>query len=126
MRTHAVLTANRSALARLGAALLIAAGVLAMPLARAHDATDEITVTVSYADLDLDTASGVATLYGRLQRAARAVCSRYDGDPLLLHAFRLCTRNALGDAVQKVGRPALTAYHERTRGNLLPTIAALR
>lgn len=116
---------SRSSLSgRLGACLLLAAGVLTMPTTHARERSDADTVTVSFGDLDLSTTHGVATLHTRLQLAAKAVCSRYDGDILLLSAYRQCFRQSLDDAVRQVNRPTLTAYHQHTLAKATPGIAS--
>ena len=49
----------------------------------AQPARELPSVTVRYADLDLNTAGGVDALYGRLRAAARAVCDVRAGRPLV-------------------------------------------
>ena len=46
-------------------------------------ARTERTATVSYADLDLTSEDGKATLQGRLKGAVRKVCGRYDSKNLV-------------------------------------------
>ena len=64
--------------------------------------------TVRYADLDLQTAQGVATLYHRLTIAAREVCPV--ADPAHLNYYRLsheCQQAAIARAVRAIGNPML-------------------
>jgi UrcA family protein len=68
---------------------------------------------VRYNDLDLSTAAGIHTLYGRIQNAAWRVCEQMMPDhngPSGIESVKC--RDALVDAaVAQVNRPALTALH---------------
>lgn len=76
-------------------------------------AADGPSITIRYADLNLDRSDGVKRLHKRLQIAAEHVC----GDPVSLgrrfvsDAWKVCVGNALDSAITKVDSPALTAYH---------------
>jgi UrcA family protein len=91
--------------------------------ARAADARmlDVPRRTVSYADLNLSQADGVAKLYARIGFAARQVCQYQDSASL--HQAKLtqeCTRDSIARAVRDVGVPALTQYHvSRTSQRIL-------
>jgi UrcA family protein len=98
--------------------VMIAAGIAFLGLAGASNAAqpnffESQRMTVSYADLNIESAAGIKALYGRLQFAARRVCAPFDdgqhrtGD---FH-FRVCFRDALGSAVAKINKPTLTAMH---------------
>jgi UrcA family protein len=66
------------------------------------------STTVRYADLDLQSAKGVAILYHRLSIAARQVCP--EGDASNLHMMRLsheCQQAAIQRAVNTIGSPML-------------------
>jgi len=66
------------------------------------------SMTVRYADLDLHTAQGVATLYHRLTLAARAVCPEPDAHHLEnLGVTRKCRQAAVARAVDTIGNPML-------------------
>lgn len=81
----------------------------------AQPARELPSVTVRYADLDLNTAGGVDALYGRLRAAARAVCDVRAGRPLVeANAALACYRQVLAAAVDNVKSPTLSAVH-RTR-----------
>lgn len=73
---------------------------------------------VSYADLNLDRREDAATLYARIERAARSVCQSELG----LFArpdfvLRACARHAIERAVVSVNHPNLLAVHDaRTSG----------
>ena len=67
---------------------------------------------VHFADLDLTHADGIAMLYRRLKGAAETVCALQDGRDLGSQMrYKTCWQSALGAAVSKVDRPALTAYY---------------
>jgi UrcA family protein len=91
-------------------ALVSALAVLGASPTLADEATRSIKV--SYADLDLSTQAGAATLYSRIRGAARQVCG-YDGMTYLDHtSWKRCFNGAVGDAVAKVNSPRLTALHQ--------------
>jgi UrcA family protein len=74
------------------------------------------TVTVRYADLDLNTSAGAEELYARLRTAARHVCNvaeaRALGDAMRSKA---CYQQVLGAAVNNVKSPMVDALH-RAKG----------
>jgi UrcA family protein len=73
------------------------------------------SVSVRYADLDLDSAAGAAALYHRLQGAARVVCG-FDEHRLANHAYlSRCNSGAISDAVASVNAPLLSAIHSAHR-----------
>ena len=68
---------------------------------------------VKFPDLDLNKAEGAAALYGRLRRAAAIVCSPLDGRGRAFNtSYRACMGQAVASAVERVGRPMLSQYHE--------------
>jgi UrcA family protein len=74
---------------------------------------DVATRTVKYGDLDLARGAGAATLYSRIQNAARAVCepaltSRAWESILVAHR---CVEQSIARAVADVNAPALTSYY---------------
>ena len=82
------------------------------------------TVTVSYADLDLNKAAGVEQLYARLRRAARSVCGG-DADLRDLSAVAsrdACVGAALSSAVAATHNARLSALaHIAPAGSGSPT-----
>jgi UrcA family protein len=71
------------------------------------------TRRVKFGDLDVTRSAGAATLYSRIQRAAREVCepafaSGVREVVLLTHR---CMEQSIARAVADVNAPALTAYH---------------
>ncbi len=71
------------------------------------------SVTVRYADLNLNTPDGVETLHARLRTAARAVCDVREGRSLAeTIEARSCYRRALAAANDSVkSLPSLAAHH---------------
>jgi UrcA family protein len=81
-------------------------------IARADTGFEPPRVTVRFADLDTTTTQGAAVLYRRLKSAAESVCQ--DLDPGLRLAmkqrYNSCIHLALGNAIVRLDRPAVTAY----------------
>ena len=100
-----------------GMALLVAIG-LGMPMvvvAASPSQIEDVSITVSYEDLNVDTDAGVKALYRRLQRAAVTVCNSRQEATLgsRLHATdsRRCYAEALTSAVENIGNDALDEIH---------------
>ena len=76
-------------------------------------AAEQMRVSVSYADLTIETAGGIRSLYGRLQSAARRVCAPLDDGRQSPgnFAFQRCYESALSSAVAGIDKPVLTAMH---------------
>jgi UrcA family protein len=92
------------------------AGVFASPLGALASMISKLdeppSRVVAYGDLDLSRDSGVATLYSRINSAARQVCEPVD--PLLTKLQRErfdCRQLAVARAVSDVNSPALTSYY---------------
>src|SRR3546814_13441364 len=64
-------------------------------LAGQNDWSEPASEIVSYADLDLGTPAGVATLDGRIDRATRKVCGKAYMDLNTSHAVRQCRKETL-------------------------------
>ena len=83
--------------------------------AQAYAAESSTAVAVHYGDLDLSRASGVRTLYHRLQAAALEACgaSEFSVAPYR-DAVRgsACYRQGLDQAVQATNLPVVTALHD--------------
>jgi UrcA family protein len=91
---------------RFATTMMIVAVGLGYQLANAAPSDDVPSVVVRFTDSDLAHIDGVAALHRRLKEAAKTVCAAQDG-PL----YKICWKSALSEAVAKVDRPALTAYH---------------
>ncbi len=83
-----------------------------------HDGAFEThSITVRYADLDLDSAAGLDTLYSRIERASRQVCGRADGRNLALAAqWRACRNEALDTAISRIENAQLSKLHRERDG----------
>ncbi len=81
-------------------------------IARADTASEPRSATVRFADLDTTTAPGAAALYQRIKSAAESVCKDLEpGRQLaLMERYASCVHLALGNAIVKIDRPAVTAY----------------
>jgi UrcA family protein len=102
------------ALAALGALTSGSFGVAAQTAERAAEIP---SVTVRYADLNLNTPAGVEALYARLRAASRSVCNVGDGRALIdAMAAKSCYRQVLGTAVDNAKLPTLTALHRSESG----------
>jgi UrcA family protein len=84
---------------------------------------------VSFADLNMSSEAGAMTLYTRLQKAARHVCSDLKGSLIenleFRNPYRTCVAEAIANAVTAVNQPALTAEHlARTNRSQTKRVAA--
>lgn len=95
------------------ATLALASALLAPRTTYADDVDQRPTAAVRYGDLNLNTASGVDTLFRRIQLAAREVCKEYEprGSLAPSAAHHSCMSNAISGAVRSVGSPSLAAYY---------------
>ncbi|HEX7080604.1 MAG TPA: UrcA family protein [Gammaproteobacteria bacterium] len=71
-------------------------------------------IAVSYADLNMASASGVQALYRRIQRAGDRVCGPRpaNADLRRFAAWNGCRDDAIAGAVGAVNHPMLTALHQ--------------
>jgi UrcA family protein len=106
---------------------LIAAAILTSLISsfgavcNAADATEVRTTIVKYADLDVSTPQGAATLYNRIRFASEAVCAPSDRSDLgSTFSWRKCVKQAIAGAVAKVNQPALSAVYAAKYGVLQP------
>jgi len=103
--------------------MMVSALGLGSQFASAASPQDPPTVIVRFADLDLTHIQGVAVLYQRLERAAETVCAPENSRDLVSQPYKMCRQIALGTAVAKVDRPALTAYYRAKFGGATVQIA---
>ena len=80
------------------------------------------SVEVSFRDLDLNTPSGAAKLYRRIQAAARNVCQYESTSPRAQTIWQYCVRPTVNAAVANVNSPLLTELHS---GHSSPAVTAL-
>jgi len=73
------------------------------------------SITVRYADLDLNMAADAAVLYHRIHFAAERACGEKEspGSHFASPAWERCVTLAVEQAVAQVDRPALNAYHRQ-------------
>jgi UrcA family protein len=78
----------------------------------------EQSVTVRYTDLNLERPADVARLYGRIRVAAQSICGARDLElsGWVDSNWQRCVDAAVAQAVARVDRPALSAYHQRQLG----------
>jgi UrcA family protein len=77
------------------------------------DAPADPAMTVSYADLNLKSGAGVATLYQRIERASGQVCQMPRGTKQLVieSDLKACKADATDRAILLANLPALSALH---------------
>lgn len=98
--------------------ITLAALALTVPAisgAAAPSQFEDVSVTVSYSDLNVDTMEGAKTLYVRLKRATRQACNirslKESGSVRNHSKARECYANALEAAVREVDSTALDTVH---------------
>jgi UrcA family protein len=103
------LTAFRRSLAVAGAFAALAVTTTSFAAAFGDEAP---SVTVRYADLNLDTSDGVNALYRRISSAARQVCpDEHSRDLGVVAASARCQANAVAEAVRELNNPKLAVMH---------------
>ena len=100
-------------------AYVVAAVLVAPRVTHADSIAQAPAVAVRLSDLNLDSRSGVATVYQRIRTAANDVCKDYAPHGTLLPsgAYQSCIRDAVSAAVGKLDSPLLTAYHDERNGH---------
>ena len=95
-------------------AIALAASVLSLSTLAAQAAapTDEpYSITVQFADLDLDRKAGIAKLYFRIKAAAQRVCDQQANERLVAkQTYAVCVERAVSAAVARINRPMLSDY----------------
>jgi UrcA family protein len=94
-------------------AALLAAGAISLFAAGAAQADEKI---IHYKQVDLQTQQGAATVYSRIHTAALKMCEP-DNIAVLRSGRQVhaCIDATVGDAVQAVNSPELTAVYEARR-----------
>lgn len=91
---------------------------------------DAFSVTVQFADLDLDREAGIAKLYTRIRGAARRVCDQQASEQLVAkQSYPICVTHAVSTAVARIDRPMLSDYVaqlDAKRAKTAPTSLAAR
>jgi UrcA family protein len=78
------------------------------------------SITVKSADLNLASPSGALVLYERIRTAAQSACAYFWFETDAAEAR--CVQNAIGSAVSKANRPALSAVYEAKFKTSAPSI----
>ncbi len=100
-----------------GIAALIVLGlsISATAIAASPSQFDESSISVSFADLNIQNAAGAKVLYGRLQQASKSVCNvesfRELGSLARVAQVESCYVETLDEAVAKIDSAALQAIH---------------
>ena len=111
---------------KLAAALVASILSIATLDARASTPTDDaFSVTVQFADLDLDREAGIAKLYLRIKGAARHVCyQQAEEQPEATQSYPACVKHGVATAVARINRPLLTDYVAQLGGTPAKTASA--
>lgn len=91
------------------------AGAMVAP-ASAERITQTTSISVSYADLDLNRVEGVITLSKRLERAADRVCGKIQRGMTyrMQREVTSCREASVAKAVAAIDAPLLTAFYAPT------------
>ena len=82
-----------------------AVAVLSMVALPTASSAEAVSISVQYSDLDLSTASGLATLEGRIERAASRICGRSEVRPLYKAlAYKRCVAEVNNSARTEIAR----------------------
>jgi UrcA family protein len=99
-------------------AIALIIGSLALPLsasAAAQDKFENDVVSITFADLNIESNAGAKALYARLKQASKAVCGedsyREAGSLSRLAESKECFTNTLDEAVTAIDSDALKAIH---------------
>jgi len=124
MTMNAITQSNN--LQRITATVLSSALALSFAaIAHAGAGGGPIQSTVKYADLNISSPSGAATLYARISMAAAGVCRDLDGRDLKSKTlFDRCVHQAIAHAVTKVDEPALYAVYDAKDSTPKPIMLA--
>jgi UrcA family protein len=108
-----------TALRGLIAAAVFGALAASFSAVSAADPSSSVSVTVKFADLDINKPSDALIVYNRIRAAAQGACSYYwfktDADEAR------CVQNAIANGVTKLNRPALSAVYNAKYKILVPS-----
>jgi UrcA family protein len=86
------------------------------------DNVDAHRTTVKYGDLNLSNPQGAATLYSRIQAAAKDGCWQFEGAGIQAALqYNGCVDAGIVGAVTQVNNPALSAVYSAHAGKKVPT-----
>lgn len=100
-------------------ATVIAASILSFAALHAQAAApaDTHSISVQYADLNLDSKAGIVTLYRRIKGAAERVCDEQARERLAAkRSYAVCVELATSAAAARINRPMLTEYVAQRSG----------
>lgn len=98
-------------------ATVVAVGLSAPAMASVGESNDlgGVSISVSYADLNLENEDGALSLYRRLKQASKRVCDfrglNIAGSVSQMATTRQCYLNALSSAVEKIDNDLVTELH---------------
>jgi UrcA family protein len=99
----------------LSSLLVIGVAVPAIGLAATPSQLDDVSIRVSYADLNIQSEAGAKVLYSRLKRASEQACGIQshviNGSLVATLRARNCFRDTLEASVEKIDSEALTEIH---------------
>jgi UrcA family protein len=95
------------------AALALVGGAMLSSRVLAAEPSDPPSITVKFADLNLQTQAGVEALYKRIHGAATQVCDSGDRNLFILTYERKCAAAAETQAIEEVHNAALSAFYEK-------------
>src|SRR5579863_3364645 len=111
---------NFTAAATMVAGVALAALAYAPGAAQAQTASnpDQVSVRISYGDLDLSSQTGAREMIGRIDNAARVICGEPSSNADLSGwaQQRACAQSTVSDAVASLGNPTVTALNDQRRG----------
>ena len=106
-------------------ATTLVASILAATAIDARAATpadDAYSITVQFADLNLDHKAGAAKLYFRIRAAAKRVCGEQANERLVAkQTYAICVKRAVSAAITRIDRPMLSDYFAQLGGKLATT-----
>ena len=105
----------KTGILKAASAIVLGMSLIASAAAAPHSLYEEVTIRVSYEDLDINKEAGARMLYKRLRNASAQACDRssYSRDRSLsrLGDAKDCFEQILNKAVLQVNNPILTKIH---------------
>jgi UrcA family protein len=106
----------------IAAALVSAVASTLSVLPAVADNVDAHQITVKYGDLNLSSPQGAATLYSRIQAAAKDGCWQLEGPGIQATLqYNGCVDEGIVDAVNQVNSPELSTVYSAHAGKQVPT-----
>jgi UrcA family protein len=106
---------KKTMLTSIAALVILGLGASATAIAASPSQFDDSSVSVSFADLNIQNSAGAKVLYSRLQQASESVCNvesyRELGSLARVAQAQACYTETLDNAVAKIDSAALQAIH---------------